>query len=206
MKYFKSPRLFQLYYPELKWGFSFQHHEIVLTFDDGPNPQTTPWILEQLRVADKKAIFFCVGENVEKYPALYQQIIAEGHQVGNHTMKHENGWKTKNEDYLKSVENAGLLINSNLFRPPYGRIRKKQIKAIKEKGYEIMMWTWLTYDFDQNVPVEKIIQKIKKIKKGDIVVMHDNPKCFDRLKVVLTAFLQSTCVYKAEPLNMVHHT
>ena len=158
---------------------------VYLTFDDGPVPEATPWILELLKEKGMKATFFCVGDNVRKHPEIFEQILSEGHAVGNHTMRHEKGVVTEESSYLDSVDEASKYIESKLFRPPYGRMTWKQSRVLRKK-FRIIMWTWLSYDFDQNVPTQRIVQKAKKeIKSGDIVVFHDNMKSFDRLKKIL---------------------
>src|SRR5690606_28633675 len=128
--------------------------------------------------------FFCVGENVEKYPELYQRILDEGHRTGNHTMKHLNGMKTEKNRYLQSISDTEKIVRSNLFRPPYGRLNKRMDKRLSEK-FKIIMWTWLSKDYDRTIPVEKIIDASNKIKAGDILVFHDNEKTQDRLKALL---------------------
>lgn len=184
MKLFRTPRFVRWFYPGRTWSFSFgaSYH---LTFDDGPNPATTPYLLEWLKERNLKAIFFCVGENVRLYPDLFQQIIDEGHQVGNHTMLHEKGWETSNEKYFSSIEEATKYIPSKLFRPPYGKMKRSQARELRKKGYEIIMWSWLTYDFDVTVPTEKIKEIAQKFRAGDIIVLHDNPKHFERTKAML---------------------
>lgn len=187
MKLFKTPRFVRWFYPDRTWSFSLgdTYH---LTFDDGPNPLTTPYLLAWLKERKLKATFFCVGENVRLYPELFQQIINEGHNVGNHTMRHEKGWKTNDADYIKSVREAAEFIPSKLFRPPYGKMKRSQARKLKAEGYEIMMWSWLTYDFDVTVPTEKIKKFAPKFRAGDIIVLHDNPKHFERTKAMLTYF------------------
>lgn len=182
---FKTPRFFSWIFPNKTWGFSRLEKSVYLTFDDGPDPEVTPWVLDVLAEKGIKATFFCVGANVLRNPEIYQRILNDGHAVGNHSMKHERGTKTKLKEYIYSVEKAAELIDSNLFRPPYGRITISQTKILKKK-FKIIMWSWLSYDFDAKIPVFVILQKAKsQIRAGDILVLHDNPKCFDRLKIVL---------------------
>jgi peptidoglycan/xylan/chitin deacetylase (PgdA/CDA1 family) len=136
------------------------------------------------------ATFFCVGENVVRYPEIYQRIIDEGHAVGNHTMKHLNAIKVKPKDYLQSIEDAQKVIHSKLFRPPYGRLTPTLAKKIRSK-YVIIMWSWLSYDFDQDITIEKILEKAKKqVKGGDILVLHDNPKITEKQKILLPALIE----------------
>lgn len=189
MKLYKTPRFLRLIFKRRTWGFSLPQNAVYLTFDDGPHPDITPWVLDQLKVHGVKATFFCVGENVQRYPEIYSRILAEGHAVGNHSMKHENALKTKASDYLRSVRQAGNLIDSKLFRPPYGRLTSSLSKKIRKK-YTIVMWSWLSYDFDKTVTIEEILHKAdKQIKAGDILVLHDNPKIAERQKELLPLLL-----------------
>ena len=174
--------------PRRTWGFS-SSETLYLTFDDGPTPDLTSWILDLLKEKEIKASFFCVGSNAKKYPELMNRMVQEGHVIGNHTMKHENGNKTSKEDYLNSIQEAAKYIDSNLFRPPYGRLPVPYVSSIR-KEYEIIMWTWLSYDFDENVSVDEILIKSQKqIKGGDILVLHDNLKIEAKIKELLPIFL-----------------
>lgn len=187
---FKTPRFLRLIYKRRTWGFSVERNSVYLTFDDGPHPDITPWVLDELKKQNVKATFFCVGDNVRKYPEIYRRILAEGHSTGNHTMRHENALKVKPGYYLKSIEEASALIDSRLFRPPYGRLTPPLAKKIR-KHYNIIMWSWLSYDFDLKVPVEEILEKARRqIREGDILVLHDNPKIRERQKLLLPALLQ----------------
>lgn len=185
MKFFKTPFFLPWFFPRRKWGFSLNEPFVYLTFDDGPNPTITPWVLDELKKDDIKATFFCVGDNVRKYPEIYMRILDEGHRVGNHTMYHSNSSKTNYKSYLKSFKQAEEFIESNLFRPPYGRLTYfKQKEILKTK--KIIMWSWLSYDFDVNVSVGKILEKARKqIQKGDVLVLHDNEKVKERVKMLL---------------------
>jgi peptidoglycan/xylan/chitin deacetylase (PgdA/CDA1 family) len=185
MKLFKTPRFFRWIFPNKTWGFSRLENAVYLTFDDGPDPIITPWILDLLKEKNILATFFCVGANAEKHPELVARILSEGHSIGNHSMRHEKGVKTANNVYLESVREAQGHISSSLFRPPYGRLKISQTWKLK-KEYQIIMWSWLSYDFDHSIPIETILSKAQKqIKAGDILVLHDNPKCADRVKVLL---------------------
>lgn len=190
MKMYKTPRFLRLIFKRRTWGFSLEPDQVFLTFDDGPHPDITPWVLDELSKNNIKATFFCVGENVKRYPEIYQRILSEGHSVGNHTMRHENALKVKPTHYLASITEAGKLIDSELFRPPYGRLTPALAKKIS-KQYTIIMWSWLSYDFDRSVPVSTILEKAEKqIKPGDILVLHDNPKIADRQKELLPELLK----------------
>lgn len=189
MKLFKTPRFFRWIFPNKTWGFSRLENTVYLTFDDGPDPDITPWILDFLKEKNIQATFFCVGANAEKHPELVERILSEGHSIGNHSMRHEKGVKTANNVYLESVREAHGHISSSLFRPPYGRLKISQTWKLK-KEYQIIMWSWLSYDFDHSIPIETILSKAQKqIKAGDILVLHDNPKCADRVKILLPQLL-----------------
>jgi len=149
---------------------------VYLTFDDGPCPTTTPQILEILRRYQLKATFFCVGDNVRKYPELFEQIKCEGHHVGNHTMYHLKGFGTSTEDYCNDVAEADAFIHSRLFRPPYGRVKPAQLKEIR-KNYTVVMWDVITRDYNPKLSPEKIVRIVKKYaRNGSIIVFHDSKK------------------------------
>lgn len=190
MRIFKTPRFFQWIFPRRTWRFSRSIDSVYLTFDDGPNPEITPWILDYLQEVNIKATFFCVGNNVVRYPELFNRIISEGHYVGNHTMNHDKGTNVSFDHYKRSIAETNLLVNSSLFRPPYGRIRAWK-SYILSKEYKIIMWTWLSYDFDPKVPIKLILEKAKKqISAGDILVLHDNDKVKDRVKILLPQLVE----------------
>ena len=190
MTLFRPPRLLRLFYSQRTWGFSIEKNLLYLTFDDGPTPEITPWILDELKKENLKATFFCVGENVKRYPKIYERILNEGHVVGNHTHRHENSTSVQPAKYLASIEEADKLILSPLFRPPYGRLSPSLARKIAKK-YNIIMWSWLSYDFDPNVPVEEILNRAKsQLKKGDILVLHDNAKTADRQKLILPEIIK----------------
>ncbi|MCE2712626.1 MAG: polysaccharide deacetylase family protein [Cryomorphaceae bacterium] len=169
---------------------SGQQGSVYITFDDGPSPEVTSWVLDLLKKNGAHATFFCVGANVKRYPEIYQRILLEGHSVGNHTMRHEKGSQTNTKEYLSSIDEASDYISGTLFRPPYGRITWKQASFVKRK-FKLIMWTWLSHDYDSSVPVDRIIQNAKKgVCSGDIVVFHDNVKSFERLQQILPEFLK----------------
>ena len=190
MKIFKTPRFFKWIFPRRKWGFSRSIDQVYLTFDDGPNPEITPWILDYLKEKNIQATFFCVGSNIKRYPELFQRIKSEGHSVGNHTMNHDKGTKVPFQLYKSSISETQKLIGNKLFRPPYGRINAwKSYQLSKE--YQLIMWSWLSYDFDSSIPISTILKKAKKqIKAGDILVLHDNPKVTDRVKELLPKLIE----------------
>ena len=181
MRFFRAPLIAKLLFPSGIWKGK-ESDSIYLTFDDGPNPEVTPWVLDLLNEFQIKATFFLVGKNVKDYPELLNRIISEGHQIGNHTMNHECGTKTGLNSYITSVSQAEIHIQSDLFRPPYGKITRNQFKKLLDGGKKIVFWSWLSYDFDKNISPKKIIQKAKDIKGGDILVFHDSEKGFPNLK------------------------
>jgi peptidoglycan/xylan/chitin deacetylase (PgdA/CDA1 family) len=181
--------LYQKIYRQALWHKSRKEACIYLTFDDGPIPEVTPWVLETLKRYNALATFFCVGENAIKNEFAYQQILNEGHAVGNHTHKHLNGWKTVNDIYLNSVENCAKIIKSNLFRPPYGKLKLSQYKKIKP-DYKIVMWDVLSYDFDKGTGPEKCLKNVLKYsREGSIIVFHDSFKAQVNLRYTLPKVL-----------------
>jgi peptidoglycan/xylan/chitin deacetylase (PgdA/CDA1 family) len=189
MKLFKPPRLTNWVFPRLRWRFSISEQVVFITFDDGPNPEITPFVLDLLKQHNWKVTFFCVGENVKKYPELFRRILNEGHTVGNHTMKHLNSIKTENELYLESFREFESTYPTKLFRPPYGRIKPSVAKEIA-KTHQIIMWSWLSYDYDLSVSNERILSEAKRIKPGEILVLHDNDKITERQKELLPQLFQ----------------
>ena len=164
---------------------------LYLTFDDGPIPEVTPWVLQQLAAYEAKATFFCVGANVERYPHLYQQLQKEGHQVGNHTQQHCNGWKTTTQKYLQEVASAQKWIDSPLFRPPYGRLTPQQSRQLRQAGYQLVYWEVLAGDFDASITWEQCLQNVLKHAQADsIVVLHDSQKAWPHLQKVLPRLLE----------------
>lgn len=189
----KTPFLLRAFYPSCVWKMPTHKKVIYLSFDDGPHPIATPFVIEQLEKYNAKASFFCIGKNVVEYPAIYQQLIQQGHTVGNHTMHHLNGWKTEDDLYLQNIAQASTYIQSNFFRPPYGRIKRSQIRKIradKSLPQEIIMWDVLSGDFDTSINGQQCLSNVlKHTKAGSIVVFHDSAKAWDRLQVALPATL-----------------
>lgn len=177
-----------------------------ITFDDGPHPMATPFVLEQLKKVNAKASFFCIGKNVLAYPILFETIIQQGHVVGNHTYDHVNGWKVKTKAYLDNIMKASNLIPSNLFRPPYGRIKGQQLKSIQLNQtlpQQIIMWDVLSADFDTKINGHQCAQNvIKNAGPGSIIVFHDSAKAWDRLQVALPLVLEhfSSLGYQFKPI------
>ncbi|MES2556336.1 MAG: polysaccharide deacetylase family protein [Bacteroidota bacterium] len=189
LRLFRPPRWIDWVYPSCTWRFVVSDRTVFLTFDDGPHPDITPFVLEQLATFNMKATFFCVGENMVRYPELVNAIREQGHHIGNHTMRHTKGTSVTNEEYLKSVQDFDLHFHTELFRPPYGKMRWSQRQQLKQQ-FRIIMWSWLSYDYDSTVSVETILKRAQKIKKGDIIVLHDNPKITERQQELLPQFLQ----------------
>ena len=189
----KTPGILKALYKSCTWHLSQARQAVYLTFDDGPHPQATPFVLEQLRKYDAKGTFFCIGKNVVEHPEIYQQLLQEGHAVGNHTHNHLNGWKTSTSKYLENIQEAGRYINSALFRPPYGRITPFQVNAIKKQrpNTQIIMWDVLSADFDTAITGEACVQNVVfKAKPGSIIVFHDSAKAWDRLSYALPRVLE----------------
>lgn len=212
----KTPLLLKKIYPStLVWNKSRTRKVIYLTFDDGPIPIVTPWVLKTLKNFNAKATFFCIGDNIQKHPNVFAQLKADGHQIGNHTFNHLKGWITDDEIYLQNFMQCQELTQSMLFRPPYGRIKRSQIKLIEnqelrfntlestnEEGdsdkskivnlkSKIVMWDVLSGDFDQNLSPEKCLENVlKHTENGSIVVFHDSLKAQERLEYVLPKALE----------------
>jgi len=186
-------------YPALEWSVSTgQKKEIYLTFDDGPVPGPTDFVLEQLQEYGASATFFCVGDNVRKYPSLFHRIQAEGHRCGNHTHNHLNGWKISNSEYLANVQQCTDIFLSQglkssgkmLFRPPYGKISPAQINALQTQ-YRIIMWNVLTGDYDANLSPDQCLNKaLTYTKSGSIVIFHDSYKAEPNMRYALPRFLR----------------
>lgn len=189
----KTPILLKAIYNRCVWHVNEHANSVYITFDDGPHPTITPWVLAELKKYNAKATFFCIGKNVEAYPDIYQQIIAEGHQVGNHTHNHLNGWKVSNTSYFNNIKKAKTFIQSSLFRPPYGRITLMQAKGIQRlfPGTQIVMWDVLSGDFDTAISPQDCLENvIKTSTTGSIIVFHDSEKAYPRLVYTLPAYLK----------------
>ena len=195
----KTPKFVHRLFPKRVWAFPNSKNSVYLTFDDGPIPEVTPWVLEVLKKYKAKATFFCIGDNVNKHANVFQQIIEEGHSIGNHTYHHLNGWSTKTKDYINNCEKCENRLNrfqdckstSNpLFRPPFGKLTLKQSKTLQEKGFHIIMWDVLSADFDPKISNKKCLENVlKNIQPGSIVVFHDSLKSYDKLRYVLPKVL-----------------
>lgn len=184
------PSIFPLIAPNVTWKVKTSDKVLYLTFDDGPHPTITPLVLSILDEYNAKATFFCVGENVTKYPDTFNQIIREGHAVGNHTYNHIKGWQNTNEVYFDNIKKANEVIHSDLFRPPYGRIKPSQIKMLKH-DYRIVMWSILTRDYDKNLNPHIALKQLNKLTKpGDVIVFHDSEKAEQNMLIILKGMLQ----------------
>jgi peptidoglycan/xylan/chitin deacetylase (PgdA/CDA1 family) len=175
------------------WSINVKEKTIFLSFDDGPHPTITTFVLDELKKYNAKASFFCIGKNVVAYPEIYKRIIEEGHTVGNHSHNHLNGWKTKDDIYLNDIASAKKYIDSNLFRPPYGKIKSFHLNQLALPGFNLktIMWSVLSGDFDKTITKEKCLQNvIENTKKGSIVVFHDSEKAFDRMRFALPETLK----------------
>jgi peptidoglycan/xylan/chitin deacetylase (PgdA/CDA1 family) len=183
----KTPWWLRMIYSGYTWRMPATEKTIYLTFDDGPHEIATPYVLDTLKAYQAKASFFCIGKNVRLYPEMYQRIIQEGHTIGNHTEHHLNGWYTPNNEYLANIQQAAEVIQSNLFRPPYGRIKRSQAKVLDKK---IIMWDVLSGDFDPLLTPEGCLAYcIKHTKAGSIVVFHDSAKAFSKMQYALPKML-----------------
>lgn len=187
-------------YPSLIWEKPTDKKILYLTFDDGPHPIATPFVLDELKKYNAKATFFCIGKNVVDRTDIYKRIIDEGHRVGNHTFNHLNGWKVSNEKYLENIFEAAKYIDSNLFRPPYGRISKFQIKLLQrekkdaesfDRSFKIIMWSVLSGDFDLKLSPEKCFENVLlNSKPGSIIVFHDSTKAWEKMSYALPKVLE----------------
>jgi len=189
----KTPWWLRKIYSSYIWKIKTDKRVLYLSFDDGPHPIATPFILDELKKYNAEATFFCVGENVVSHPDIYKRILQEGHAVGNHTYDHLNGWKTKNEIYLQNVAKAAKYIDTDLFRPCYGRITKYQAKNLNnamKKQPKVIMWDVLSADFDKRITKERSLQfVILRSLPGSIVVFHDSEKAFEKLLYALPKVL-----------------
>lgn len=197
----KTPKFVSSLLSGYIWHLSREKKELYLTFDDGPIPKITPWVLDQLNMYNAKATFFCIGENTKKNSKIFDRILKEGHTIGNHTFNHLNGIKTETKLYLENVKKTNKLFiernsthfsnNEALFRPPYGKILPKQAKALRSKGYKIVLWDVLSKDYDSKISGDTCFKNvIDNTQNGSIIVFHDSVKAFDRLKYTLPKVLE----------------
>lgn len=193
----KTPKLLTSLYPECTWSVETQENVLYLTFDDGPQPEITPFVLDELKKWNAKATFFCIGKNIDANPELFRRIEQEGHTVGNHTFDHLNGWNADNDKYFDNIEqcNTALIQNSklkthSLFRPPYGKLSRTQYNYLKSY-YKIVMWDVLAFDYDLKVSGPKVVENIlENSEAGSIIVMHDSLKAKPKVEYALPKILE----------------
>ncbi|MFT3949166.1 MAG: polysaccharide deacetylase family protein [Agriterribacter sp.] len=207
MFYFvKTPWVLKKMYSAATWGMPDREKVIYLTFDDGPHPEITPFVLGELKKFNAKATFFCIGNNVVKHRDTYTNIINDGHKIGNHTYNHLNGWKTDDKKYFKDIAEAGKYIDSDLFRPPYGRISKLQLKYLTESFHmKVIMWTVLSGDFDKKITPEACLKNVVlSTKSGSIIVFHDSEKAFKNMQYALpkTLAIFAEKGYRFDKINL----
>ncbi|MDO6761059.1 polysaccharide deacetylase family protein [Tamlana sp. 2_MG-2023] len=195
----KVPLVAKKMFPNYIWDIPTSEKTIYLTFDDGPTPEITHWTLNVLKKHKAKATFFCIGNNIEKHPDIFQDILKEGHAIGNHTYNHVKGWKTKTPEYIEEVLKTQDIIDfetnttksTNLFRPPYGRIKSSQGKKLLALHYKIIMWDILSFDWDQSVSPETCLKNvISKATNGSIIVFHDSVKASRNMQYALPKVLE----------------
>ena len=192
----KTNRFIKKIFSNYTWDVSNTRNSntVYLTFDDGPIPEITDWVLNELKKHHVKATFFCIGDNIDKNPEIFKKVISEGHSIGNHTFNHLNGWKTSTEAYIENTKRCEATIQKNnlsnlrskLFRPPYGKIKAAQSRKIRKLGYKIIMWDVLSADFDQTISQEQCLENVtSNLRSGSIIVFHDSIKAFKNLEYVL---------------------
>lgn len=193
----KTNWLVRWIFPKYVWSIPNNEKKVFLTFDDGPTPEITEWVLAELRNYNAKATFFCIGDNIRKYPEIFQKVVSENHSIGNHTFNHLKGWKTSTKDYIENAkryetEHYKLSAeNCNLFRPPYGKIKLSQSKKLRKMGYKIIMWDVISFDFDHTISKEKCLENVlQNIESGSIIVFHDSKKAWENLEYVLPKTLK----------------
>lgn len=197
----KTPLLVKKMLPSYIWNMPASEKNLYLTFDDGPTPEITNWVLDTLNQFEAKATFFCIGKNIENHPDIFQNILDNGHSIGNHTNHHVKGWRTSTKDYVENIANAQKIINSkivnrkskivNLFRPPYGQIRPKQGKALNNLGYKVVMWNVLSFDWDKTISQQDCLKNVlSNSSNGSIVVFHDSLKAEKNMKYALPRVLE----------------
>jgi peptidoglycan/xylan/chitin deacetylase (PgdA/CDA1 family) len=204
MKFYwiKTNLLIKKLFSNYVWDIPNTENKIYLTFDDGPTPEITEWVLQELQKYNAKATFFCIGNNIEKYPGIFSKVIADGHSIGNHTFDHLNGWKTSTEEYIKNSGQCSVIsghsenyqlktASGKLFRPPYGKIKLSQSKKLRQLGYKIIMWDVLSADYDTSISAEKCLENVlQNVKSGSVIVFHDSVKAFPNLEYTLPKALK----------------
>lgn len=202
----KTPDFVKSLFPQFLWQLPDHEKTLYLTFDDGPTPEVTNWVLNCLDSFNAKATFFCIGNNIDKHTLLFDEIVVKGHAIGNHTYQHLKGWKTRTEKYLNDVTAAQDLIQQKVptkyFRPPYGKFKSSQARKLLSLGYTIVLWEVLSYDWDQKISPEKCLNNVvRKASPGSIIVMHDSVKASKNLMYalprILEHFSQQGYIFKA---------
>jgi len=189
----KTPGWLNKIYTHRIWMMPGDEKIMYLSFDDGPHPSITSFVLDELKKYNAKASFFCIGKNVLAYPGIYKRIIEEGHSIGNHSFSHLNGWKTGDALYLDDIAEAKKYIDSNLFRPPYGRISTFQIQQLSLARFNLktVMWSVLSGDFDESISKERCLENVLfNAEKGSVIVFHDSDKASEKLRCVLPVFIK----------------
>ena len=200
----KTHYLIKVIFSKYVWDVINNENKVFLTFDDGPTPDITEWTLDLLKKHNAEATFFCIGNNIEKHPKIFHKIIQAGHSVGNHTLSHVNGWKTRSSNYIENTNLCQFIINKhllqnqnskpetcNLFRPPYGKIKPSQSKILRKLGFKIIMWDIISFDFDVAVSQKQCLENVlKNVKSGSIIVFHDSVKATQNLKYALPKTLE----------------
>lgn len=190
MVLFKIPWWIQKLLPAIIWRKASSEREVFLTFDDGPNPEVTPWVLDLLDRYQAKATFFCLGKQVEKHGDIFNEIISRGHETGSHTYSHADAFKIPVDEYLQEVRRGAYLVGNNLFRPPYGHLTPKVYFKLKSR-YRIVLWDVMSYDFDSSLDSGRLLMELKQnTEAGSIIVFHDSVKAFPQLKIILPQYLQ----------------
>lgn len=189
----RTPFFVPIIYPSLLWRVPTVQNDLYLTFDDGPIYGPTEFVLDELRKADAKATFFCIGDNVRKHPAVFDRILSDRHAIGNHTFNHLSGWSTKTKDYLSNIrlfeKNLPENLSTKFFRPPYGRITPSQIRALKD--YKIIMWDVLSFDYSKNISPEDCLKNtIKAVRPGSIIVFHDSLKAEKNMRFAVPRLIE----------------
>ncbi len=195
----KTSALVRRLFSGFVWEVPTRDKVVYLTFDDGPTPDITQWVLKQLALYEARATFFVIGNNVARHPEIFNRVTAAGHSIGNHTYNHLNGWKTSFDKYIDDTERAKKAITSfysdfdkkKLFRPPYGKISRKQAAALREDGYQLIMWDVLSADFDTGITPQQCLENVlKNVRSGSIVIFHDSVKAFPNLEYTLPRVLE----------------
>lgn len=192
----KTHKIIKWLFPKYIWDIPNRENKVFLTFDDGPIPEVTEFVLSELEKYQAKATFFCIGDNISKHPDIFQKVIAGGHAIGNHTFNHLKGWETETDTYVNNVNLCKLQleqhqIKTNLLRPPYGKIKRSQAKTLQSLGYKVIMWDVISADFDATVTPEECLKNVlSNVNSGSIIVFHDSVKAFPNMKYALPETLK----------------